>query len=97
MKNAQPLIYTIFIIILFTLTILMLTSCDRLNNANRTMDTMLGGDFTIYVQDIEQPFFVKNGKVTSVPKGYYIYYPDINGKENLVQSPIAATTIIKTN
>jgi len=60
------------------------------------MDTMLGGDYDVYVQGIEDPFHVLNGKVTSVPdKGYYVYYPMIDGKERLVQSPIYITTIIK--
>lgn len=75
---------------------LFLVSCDRVNNASRTMDTMLGGDYKITVQGIAEPFMVFNGKVTSVPdKGYYIYYPRENGKTNLVQSPINSTTIQK--
>ncbi len=46
----------------------------------------------------EVPVIVINGKVTSVPdKGYYVYYPTIDGKERLVQSPIQITTIIKSN
>ncbi len=60
------------------------------------MDTMLGGDYDVYVQGMEKPFHIINGKVTSVPeKGYYVYYPTIAGKERLVQSPIQITTIIK--
>lgn len=75
---------------------LSMVGCDKINRASRTMDTMLGGDFVVYVQGIEDPFIVKSGKVTSVPeKGYYIYYPIIDGKERLVQSPIYATTIVK--
>jgi len=75
---------------------LFLSACDKINNASRAMDTMLGGDFEVYVQGIENPFIVTNGKVTSVPdKGYYVYYPMIEGKERLVQSPIQITTIIK--
>lgn len=67
-----------------------------MNRASRTMDTMLGGDFEVYVQGIDKPFIVINGKVTSVPeKGYYVYYPTIDGKERLVQSPIHSTTIIE--
>lgn len=73
-----------------------LSGCDRVNNANRTMDTMLGGDYDVYVQGIEEPFHVIGGKVTSVPeKGYYIYYPTIDGKKRLVQSPLQITTIVK--
>lgn len=73
-----------------------LVGCDKVNHASRTMDTMLGGDFKVYVQGIEKPFIVNNGKVTSVPeKGYYVYYPEVDGKERLVQSPIQITTIIK--
>ena len=76
--------------------ILLISGCDRVNNASRTMDTMLGGDFDVYVQGIEKPFQVINGKVTSVPeKGYYIYYPTIDGKKRLVQSPLQITTIVK--
>ena len=75
---------------------LLLSACDKINNASRTMDTMLGGDFQVYVQGIDQPFMVKNGKVTSVPeKGYYVFYPLIDGKKRMVQSPIQITTIIK--
>lgn len=77
---------------------LVLGACDKVNNASRAMDTMLGGDFTVYVQGIEKPFVVNNGKVTAVPeKGYYVFYPEIDGKERLVQSPIPITTIIKMN
>ena len=72
------------------------TACDKINNANRTLDTILGGDFEIHVQGFDKPFQVKNGKVTSVAeKGYYVYYPIIEGKKRLVQSPIQLTTIIK--
>ena len=74
----------------------MLSACDKVNKASRTMDTMLGGDFLVHVQGIESPFKVNNGKVTAVPeKGYYVFYPEIDGKERLVQSPIQITTIIK--
>ena len=83
-------------VVIAMLSILFLTGCDKVNKASRTMDTMLGGDFTVYVQGIDEPFIVKNDKVTSVPeKGYYVYYPIIDGKERLVQSPIHITTIIK--
>ena len=78
------------------LATLFIVGCDKVNNASRTFDTMLGGDFKVYVQGIEEPFIVNNGKVTSVPeKGYYVFYPTIEGKERLVQSPIQITTIIK--
>ncbi len=90
MKAIQVFIGCVFLV--------TLVGCDKINNASRTMDTMLGGDYTVYVQGIEEPFHVKNGKVTSVPeKGYYVFYPIINGKETLVQSPIQITTIIKMN
>lgn len=82
--------------ILVFFTALFLLGCDKVNNANRALDTMLGGDFKVYVQGIEEPFIVNNGKVTSVPeKGYYVFYPVVDGKERLVQSPIQSTTIIK--
>jgi hypothetical protein len=72
--------------------------CDKINNLNRSLDTMLGGNFDVYIQGQPQPFRVNNGKITSVPeKGYYVFYPTIDGKERLVQSPIQATTIIQTN
>lgn len=83
-------------LIVIVLSALILSACDKVNNASRTFDTMLGGDFEVYVQGIEKPFTVTNGKVTSVPeKGYYVFYPTIDGKERLVQSPIQITTIIK--
>ena len=76
--------------------LLMLTGCDRVNNMSRTMDTMLGGDFDVHIQGHPQVYKVENGKVTSVPeKGYYVFYPTIDGRETMVQSPIQLTTIIK--
>ncbi|MFT5760808.1 MAG: hypothetical protein ACI9LM_005595 [Alteromonadaceae bacterium] len=85
-----------FSLLLVIISALLLTACDKVNNASRTMDTMLGGDFVVYVQGIEKPFIVNNGKVTAVPeKGYYVFYPEMDGKERLVQSPIQITTIIK--
>jgi len=85
-----------FSLFLILISVLLLSACDKVNNASRTMDTMLGGDFLVHVQGIEKPFIVNNGKVTAVPeKGYYIFYPEIDGKERLVQSPIQITTIIK--
>tara|TARA_R110001592_G_scaffold103298_2_gene291139 strand:- start:6469 stop:6738 length:270 start_codon:yes stop_codon:yes gene_type:complete len=75
---------------------IFMSGCDKVNNASRTIDTMLGGDYKVIVQGIEEPFYVKNDKVTSVSeKGYYVFYPIIDGKERLVQSPIQLTTIIK--
>jgi hypothetical protein len=32
------------------------------------MDTMLGGDFKVFVKGIGEPFIVSNGKVTSIPE-----------------------------
>lgn len=78
------------------ITVLGLSGCDKINNASRTMDTMLGGDYEVHVLGIDKPFQINNGKVTSIPeKGYYVFYPTIDGKERLVQSPIQTTTIIK--
>lgn len=72
--------------------------CDRINNASRTMDTMLGGDFDVYIAGHPQVYHVKNGKVTSVPeKGYYVFYPMVDGRKTMVQSPIHATTIVKVD
>lgn len=89
-KSRAVSIFSIF------LACLVLSSCDKMNNASRTMDTMLGGDYQVHVLGHDSPFIVKNGKITSVPeKGYYVYYPTINGKKTLVQSPIQLTTIIK--
>lgn len=82
---------------LTTLSLLvLLAGCDRINNASRTMDTMLGGDYDVYIQGHPLVYHVKSGKVTSVPeKGYYVFYPTINGEERMVQSPIHSTTIVK--
>lgn len=78
------------------LPVFLLTGCDKINNASRTMDTMLGGDYDVHILGHEQAYRVNNGKVTSVPeKGYYVFYPTIDGKERMVQSPIQLTTIIK--
>ncbi|MFT6029430.1 MAG: hypothetical protein ACI8O8_001166 [Oleiphilaceae bacterium] len=83
-------------ILVLTFLALFITGCDKVNQASRTMDTMLGGDYKVIVQGIDEPFFVKNDKVTSISeKGYYVFYPIIDGKERLVQSPIQLTTIIK--
>ena len=80
------------------MSVLFLGACDKVNNANRAMDTMLGGDYDVYIQGFDKPFHVINDKVTSVPdKGYYVFYPTIEGKERLVQSPIQITTIIKVD
>lgn len=85
-------------IVLLLLSIVFIASCDKINNASRTIDTMLGGDFEVHILGHDEPYIVTNGKITSVPeKGYYIFYPKINGKKTLVQSPIQLTTIIKTN
>ena len=83
-------------LIVLLVTQLLITGCDKINNATRTMDTMLGGDYDVYIQGHPKVFSVNNGKVTSVPeKGYYVFYPVIDGKERMVQSPIQLTTIIK--
>lgn len=78
--------------------LLLLNGCDRINNASRTVDTMLGGDFDVYIAGHPQVYHVKNGKVTSVPeKGYYVFYPTIDGRKTMVQSPIHSTTIVKVD
>lgn len=85
-------------VLLVVVLVFGVAACDKINNASRTMDTMLGGDYDVYVQGFDTPFQVRNDKVTSVPeKGYYIYYPLVDGKETLVQSPIQLTTIIKVD
>ncbi|KZY77889.1 hypothetical protein A3752_18515 [Oleiphilus sp. HI0081] len=88
----------VFGILVTVLLLAGLSACDKINNASRTMDTMLGGDYEVHIQGFDKPFYIKGGKVTSVPdKGYYVFYPMIEGKEKLVQSPIQLTTIIKTD
>jgi len=83
---------------LLLFAVLLSVGCDKINNANRTIDTMLGGDFEVHILGHDEPYIVTNGKITSVPeKGYYVFYPRIKGKKRLVQSPIQLTTIIKTN
>ncbi len=78
------------------LAALLLTGCDFMNRTSRTMDTMLGGDYDVYIQGHPVVYHVKNDKITSQPdKGYYIFYPTVNGKKTLVQSPIQLTTIVK--
>ncbi|OUS26960.1 hypothetical protein A9Q99_17260 [Gammaproteobacteria bacterium 45_16_T64] len=78
--------------------LLSLSGCDKINNMSRSMDTMLGGDYDVYIQGHGEVYHVKNGKVTSVPeKGYYVFYPIIKGKESMVQSPIQITTIVKVD
>ncbi|MAZ89918.1 MAG: hypothetical protein CL693_19960 [Cellvibrionaceae bacterium] len=72
------------------------SGCDFFNRTERTFDTMLGGDYEVWVSGHPTPFMVENDKITSEPeKGYYIFYPTIDGKKTLVQSPIQLTTIIK--
>ena len=80
--------------------VLVLGGCDKINNANRAMDTMLGGDYKVYVIGHKKIYLVDNGKVTSVPdKGYYVFYAkvqgEINSKTRLVQTPIATSVIEK--
>ncbi len=78
--------------------VLGVAGCDKVNRASRTMDTMLGNDFDVYIQGHSEVYKVRNGKVTSVPeKGYYVFYPIINGKERMVQSPIHITTIVEVD
>lgn len=85
-------------LVFIVLMTLSLSACDFMNRSSRTMDTMLGGDYDVYVQGHPTVFHVKNDKITSEPtKGYYIYYPTINGKKTLVQSPIQITTIVKVD
>lgn len=82
--------------ILLLSSIVLLSGCDFFNRTERTLDTMLGGDYDVYINGHPAPYRVDNDKITSVPeKGYYIFYPTINGKKTLVQSPIQLTTIIK--
>lgn len=77
---------------------LVLFGCDKINNTTRTLDTMLGGDYDVYIQGHPTVYRVNNGKVTSVPeKGYYVFYPTIDGKKKLVQSPIQITTIVSVD
>ncbi len=86
----------ILFVILLAATTFVLLGCDKYNNASRSMDTMLGGDYKVIVDGTDEPYMVFDGKVTSVPgKGYYVYYPRIEGEDKLVQSPINSTTIIK--
>ena len=85
-------------ILVVLLAVVAVSGCDKINSMNRSMDTMLGGDYDVYIQGHENVYHVKNGKVTSVPdKGYYVFYPKINGKEQMVQSPIQITTIVKVD
>lgn len=82
--------------ITLAVAVLSITACDFINRSSRTMDTMLGGDYEVHVHGFDKPFLVDNGKITSQPdKGYYIFYPIIDGKKRLVQSPINLTTIIE--
>lgn len=77
---------------------LLLFGCDKINNTTRTLDTMLGGDYDVYIHGHPEVYRVKGGKVTSVPeKGYYVFYPTIDGKRRLVQSPIQLTTIVSVD
>lgn len=81
---------------LLILATLLLAGCDFINRTSRTMDTMLGGDYDVYIQGHPVVYYVKNDKITSQPdKGYYIFYPTVNGKKILVQSPIQLTTIVQ--
>jgi hypothetical protein len=82
--------------IVLGIAVMVISGCDFINRSSRTMDTMLGGDYEVHVQGFERPFQVNGGKITSQPdKGYYIFYPTIDGKKRLVQSPIHLTTIIE--
>lgn len=85
-------------LIVVLLLLVGLTGCDKINRASRTLDTFLGGDYKVYIMGHKDVYTVKGGKITSEPeKGYYIFYPEVNGKETLVQSPIALTTIVKVD
>jgi hypothetical protein len=83
------------LLVLLVVTFLV-SGCDFINRTERTMDTMLGGDYEVYISGHPAVYFVKNDKITSQPdKGYYIFYALIDGKKTLVQSPIQLTTIVK--
>lgn len=100
MKIIQKslLVRSLILVVICVIMVCSISACDKINNANRTFDTMLGGDFEVHIQGHSKVYYVKNGKVTSVPeKGYYIFYPTVNGKKQMVQSPIQLTTIIQTN
>ncbi len=85
-------------VFLLLLSASVLAGCDRINSASRTMETMLGGDYDVYIQGHPKVYRVKNGKVTSVPeKGYYIFYPTIDGDKKMVQSPIQITTVVEVD
>lgn len=78
------------------LAVTLISACDFFNRSSRTLDTMLGGDYDVYIAGHPTVYHVNNDKITSEPtKGYYIFYPTINGKKQLVQSPISLTTIVK--
>ena len=44
--------------------LILVSGCDKINTANRTLDTMIGGDFEVHILGHEQPYHVDNGKVT---------------------------------
>jgi len=93
--NKEQMLKSILFVIAASLGLLV-AGCDKVNNASRALDTMLGGDFDVYVQGHEAIYRVEGGKITSVPeKGYYVFYPTINGEKRLVQSPIQITTIVE--
>lgn len=83
---------------LLLVSLIILSGCDRINRASRTLDTFLGGDYRVHILGHDTVYQVDGGKITSEPeKGYYIFYPTVNGEETLVQSPIAITTIVKVD
>ena len=89
-------IKTPFLLFILAILVSAISGCDAINRTTRSMDTMLGGDYEVHIAGHPVVYQVKNDKITSEPsKGYYIFYPTINGKKTLVQSPIQRTTIIK--
>jgi hypothetical protein len=72
-------------------------STDTANLVERKFDTLMSGNYDVTVIGDDVVYHVINDKVTSTPKGYYVLYPTIEGKKQLVQLPIAITKVVKTD
>lgn len=80
------------------LATLLLVSCtqDQQNQLSRKAVELLDGNYLVTYANgpTSKTWVIKNGKVTSDPKGYYYFWDD---KKHYIQAPIAHTFIEETN
>ena len=92
----------LFLIALAFYTVQFFISEDRSNNISRLGISFLSGDYRVTYTGYngDKIWFVKDGKVTSVPgKGYYFFWVSDpkSGNKQYVQVPMTNTYIEEVN